>query len=395
MKKSLSWIAIFSCFCITGCSYIDKLKFWGGSDDLVLPPTPLQEIHATVHLQPRWQQKAGNGNDELYIRLTPAIVDERIFVVDAKGDLFAFNKKSGQKIWEHETDQHITGGVGVLANELLLVGSGDGEVLAYHQKDGTPVWHTQLSSEILAAPLGSSTKTADHVIAFAGDNTVYGLDVTEGDIDWEVKNPMPALVLRGSNMPLLLGDEVVYVGLSNGRVLALSANTGERLWEHAVTLPRGRSELQRMIDISGKMALVGDTLYVVTYQGRIAALNAVTGRDRWQRNMSSYTGLSANKDYVTLSDNEDVVWLLSATDGTTLWKQEELRYRTLTVPVFWEEYIVVGDKEGYLHVLSPANGTIIGRTQVDESGISIPPVVDNGVLYVLANNGKLAAYAIK
>ncbi|MFI4954676.1 MAG: outer membrane protein assembly factor BamB [Gammaproteobacteria bacterium] len=395
MKKSLSWIAIvFSCCFLASCSYIDKLKFWGDGEDLTQPATPLKEIDESVELQQRWNEKAGDGNDELYVRLLPAIAGERIFVVDASGDLFALNKKTGQRVWEHEIDQRITGGVGILADELLLVGSEDGEVLAYQQKDGSEAWRAQLSSEILAAPLGSSTESADHIIAFAGDNTVYGLEVTEGETDWEVKNPMPALVLRGSSMPLILGEDVVYAGLSNGRVLALASDTGRRLWEHVVSLPRGRSELQRMVDISGKMALVDDTLYVVTYQGRVAALTVATGRERWQRNMSSYSGVSANADYVTLSDTDDVVWLLSAPDGSTLWKQEDLMYRVLTAPVFWEDYIVVGDKEGYIHVFSPADGTIIGRVQVDKSGITVPPMVENGVLYVLANNGRLAAYSI-
>ena len=395
MKKSLSRLAIIcTCVLLTSCSYIDKLKFWDKGEDLVQPPTPLQPIDDTVDLQKKWNAKAGNGNDELYVRLLPAIVDDRIFIVDANGHLFALNKNTGARIWEQEVGQAVTGGVGVLGDDLLLVGTEDGEIFAYQQDEGEPVWHTQLSSEILAAPQGISGESADHIIAYAGDNTVYGLEVTEGDIEWQVNNPMPALVLRASNMPLIMNEEVAYVGLSNGRVLALTTDSGRQIWEHAVSLPSGRSELQRMVDISGKMALEDDTLYVVTYQGRVAALAASTGRERWQRNMSSYTGVSATEDYVTLSDIDDVVWLLSAKDGTTLWKQEELLYRVLSAPVFWGDYIIVGDTEGYIHVLSPADGTIIGRTHVDDSGISVPPLVEENVLYVLANNGRLAAFTL-
>ena len=396
MKKTLSCLGIiFTCLYLASCSYMDKLKFWEGGEDLSLPPTPLSPIDDKVDLNKKWDEKAGSGNDERYVRLVPTLVGNRIFVVDANGILYAINKNTGAKIWQQKIGQPATGGVGVLSNELLLVGTEDGEVFAYKQKDGSRAWHTQLGSEILAAPQGVSNESSEQFVVFSGDNTIYGLEVTKGEIDWEVNNPMPALVLRASSMPLAVGDEEVYVGLSNGRVLALTAATGSRLWEHAVTLPRGRSELQRMVDISGKMTLVDDTLYVVTYQGKAAALAVATGRERWERNMSSYTGVNANKEYVTLSDTDDAVYLLSAKDGTTLWKQDALLYRGLNTPVFFEDYVIVGDKQGYIHVLSIEDGSIIGRTQFDESGITVPPIVNNGVLYVLANNGRLAAFSLQ
>jgi outer membrane protein assembly factor BamB len=38
-----------------------------------------------------------------------------------------------------------------------------------------------------------------------------------------------------------------------------------------VAIPQGRSELERVVDIDGGLLLSGETLYVASYQGRVAA----------------------------------------------------------------------------------------------------------------------------
>jgi outer membrane protein assembly factor BamB len=353
-------------------------------------PTPLTEIVIKVDLDEKWSAKAGSGNDELYLRLTPVIVGNRIYVVDAEGNLNAFNKNTGQQSWHNDTDQSITGGLGAVGTELLLVANSRGEIIAYSQKNGSEKWRTSINSEVLTPPIGADS----HVLAYAANNNLYGLANINGELDWEINNPAPALVLRGNSMPLVIDDKIAYVGLSNGKVIAVDVTSGQKIWERPVSVPRGRSELQRMVDISGQMALVDDTLYAVTYQGHVAALSTATGRELWQREMSSYSGVNANRDYVAISDAEDHVWLLSAKDGTTLWKQDTLLYRNLTVPVFWHDYIIVGDKEGYLHILSVKEGKLVGREKIGGDGIVVSPIVVDDVLYVSTSDGKLIAYTL-
>lgn len=379
---------------LVGCSYLEPISDLFGSDDISQPPTPLVQFEPKIELEKEWSKSAGKGNDELYLRLAPAHAGNHLFVVDIEGRLFAFNKNTGKKLWETKTEKRVTGGLGVLNNTLVLLGTADGEVIAYNQETGEEVWQAQLESEILAAPKGSGKR----VVAYAANNTVYGLDASTGKIDWKVNNTMPALVLRGNSAPLIMGDQVVYVGLNNGRVLALNIKDGSRLWEHVVSASRGRSELQRMVDISGDMAIEDSTLYVVSYQGEIAALALSTGIPRWEKEMSSYSGVSANKKYLTVSDSDDVVYLLSINNGDTVWKQENLMYRDLTLPIFWEDYVVVGDKEGYLHILSLKDGAFVGRIEVGGDGMVVPPVVismqGKEALYVLTNSGKLHVYTM-
>jgi outer membrane protein assembly factor BamB len=71
-----------------------------------------------------------------------------------------------------------------------------------------------------------------------------------------------------------------------------------------------------------------------------------------------------------------------------------LQHRSLTAPVYFDQYVAVGDFEGYVHLLSRQDGHIAGRVKVDSKGISTRPRVMNDILYVYGDGGKLAAYVL-
>src|SRR5690606_6924014 len=99
------------------------------------------------------------------------------------------------------------------------------------------------------------------------------------------------LTLRGTGAPVVT-NQLAVAGLSSGKVIALDVQRGIPVWEQRVAVPQGRSELERMVDIDGGLLLSGGTLYVVTYQGQLAALDLMSGRPLWQRQASSYVGVA-------------------------------------------------------------------------------------------------------
>ena len=58
-------------------------------------------------------------------------------------------------------------------------------------------------------------------------------------------------------------------------------------------------------------------------------------------------------------------------------------------------YIVVGDFEGYLHVIAQSDGRFVGRRKVDGNGLYSPAVVDGNRIYVMGTSGSLSAYDIQ
>jgi outer membrane protein assembly factor BamB len=174
-------------------------------------------------------------------------------------------------------------------------------------------------------------------------------------------------------------------------LVALGLQDGRGLWEAAVALPKGRSELERMVDIDADPVLFGDTLYVAAFQGRVVAVDAESGQLRWSREISSIAGLGVDRDHVYVTDEDSVVWGLDRSTGSALWRQEALRSRALTAPTPYGDAVLVGDLEGYLHALARDDGRLLGRVRLDSSPVLAAPVSQGAVLYAASSGGTVTA----
>ena len=101
-----------------------------------------------------------------------------------------------------------------------------------------------------------------------------------------------------------------------------------------------------------------------------------------------------DKQYLYVSDDKSHVWSLDRRSSTSLWKQGVLNARVVTAPASHDDYVVVGDLEGYLHWLSKVDGSLAARTRLDDSAILAPPIVYDDILYSLSSDGTLAAYRV-
>jgi len=111
--------------------------------------------------------------------------------------------------------------------------------------------------------------------------------------------------------------------------------------------------------------------------------------------MSSYRSLSADSKAIYVTDADGIVWALDRKKGETLWQEEQLQRRKLSAPSVWGDYIVVGDYEGYLHVLSRETGELFGRERIDSSALDAQPMTDSDAIYVLSVNGELSKVVIE
>jgi outer membrane protein assembly factor BamB len=182
----------------------------------------------------------------------------------------------------------------------------------------------------------------------------------------------------------------VFCGFSNGRLVAFDLESGRLLWEATVSVPRGRSELERMVDIDGDPLVLGGLVFAATYQGELAAMVEKSGEVVWRRKLSSHAGLGGDFQQLYVTDDEDRVWAIDPRNGAALWKQEKMYGRKLTAPIPMGNYVLVGDYEGYVHALSPDDGAVIGRIRVGSDPISTPPRVEGDVAYILGDGGDLA-----
>lgn len=359
------------------------------TDEKELEPAPLPDFTEKASLQKEWSRSVGDGQGEFYNKLVPAIDGNRIYASDLNGEVMAIDRMTGDKIWEKDLKHKVSGAISVNGT-LLFVGTLKGKVVAMDAPTGELVWSARVGSEVLAPPVSNG----DVVVVQTQDDRVIGLDADTGKRLWVSENSPAVLTLRGTSAPLVTST-LAIAALSTGKVIALDAQTGTPVWEQKVTLPKGRSELERIVDIDGGLLLDGSTLYVVTYQGRMAALDVDSGQILWQRDASSYVGLGEGFGNVYVSLANGHVEGVDKSSSSALWSNDQLLRRQLTAPAVISNYVAVGDFEGYIHLLSEVDGEYVGREEVDSDGLRVGPLVVDNWIYVYANGGDLVAYTIK
>ena len=387
MKRQFAFLLLSGL--LSGCSTTASwLSGFTGGEDNAEPPTPLTDISDPVPLKKLWSTDVGVGYDEQFVNLVPVADAEHLYVADRRGRVVAVNAGTGKREWEVSTKTPVSAGPGA-GEGLVLLGTSDAEVLALDAADGTVLWKARVGSEVLAVPQIDLGK----VIVQTADGNIAALDAKDGRQLWIYDRSVPVLTLRGTSTPAVQHGAVV-AGFANGKLVALSADNGFVAWETSVAIPKGRSELERMVDIDADPVIAGGAVYVATFQGRVAVLDIQNGNMGWKRDMSSHTGLGVDFSQVYVTDEQSHVWALSRSTGATEWKLDQLAYRGLTGPEPFDEYVAVGDAEGYLHLLSRYDGRIAARVLVDKAGIKARPLAWHDVLYVYGNSGDLAAYAL-
>ena len=380
----------------------------GSSPSPELPPTPLKTIDHPAAVKRLWDAKIGAGAGDNYLKLGPAIDGKRGFVTDDKGHVRAFDVHTGKAIWDVQLHLPVTGGVG-LAGNRVLVGTRRGKVVALSKDDGHVLWRTTVSSEVLAPPGGAQGV----VVVRTVDGRLFGLDADTGKRKWTYDANVPVLTLRGTSAPVV-SNGIVVCGFDNGKLVALTLGDGTVLWDTTVAVPHGRSELERIVDIDGDPVIRGNTVYVASYQGRVAAVQLDSGRMLWARDISSYAGLTVDDKKVYVTDASGDIWALDRYAGATLWKQDKLKRRRLTAPVLDGKYVVVGDYAGYLHWLSTDDGHRVARARVtgpdavfhridpdyddfkypQPRGVLAQPLNVDGMLIAIDRRGVFSAYRL-
>jgi outer membrane protein assembly factor BamB len=360
-----------------------------GDEDNAEPPAELTEFKRTHYLTLQWSASTDDSIGRQYLFIEPLLLKDRIVTAGRDGTLNVYDLEEGDELAEIELDIPLSGGVGG-TEDIWLVGSQNGELIAVSASTEDILWRTAVPSEILARPVVYNRNT---VLARTADGQILGIDIKTGKILWNYSKTLPSLTLRGSSSPVLSRNHF-YTGMESGRLIAMSPIDGEVVWDVALTLPEGRSEIQRLVDIDGKSELYGRILYAASYHGRIAAIDVTRGQFLWARSFSSNTGVSVGTDAVYSSDDRSHIWALDRNNGATLWKQDKLQARSVTRPVIFKDFVVVGDFEGYLHVLSRFDGSLVARIPVDSDGILVPPIVDGDRVMALTRDGYLAAYTI-
>jgi len=386
--RALLLLVLSSAGLLSGCSSMSWMTGWlsGGSKEE--PPAELVEFTPRLKVRTLWTGNVGAGRDEQRVNLVADVRGGRVLVADRRGLVQALDAATGKTLWKVDTDLPLSAGPGT-GEETTVLGTSDADLVGLDVASGEERWRQRASSEVLSVPQVWGGTVVVHSI----DGSLIALEADTGERRWGYQLPVPTLTLRGSSAPVI-GGGVVISGFASGKLVALDLDSGRLVWETSVTAPSGRSELERMVDIDADPVLYDGVLFVATYQGDLAAVSQFTGEVLWRRDLSCYAGLSVDWRRVYVTDSNDVVWAIDPRNGAALWKQDQMQRRRLSAPALVDDYLVVGDYQGYLHWLSKDDGEFMARTRVGSAPVSTKPRVVDEVVYVYGDDGDLAALTL-
>lgn len=367
------WLCLLLIPAMSGCAW-----FGWGSDNKPAPLTPLSGANV---LSMAWSASVGKSAGFAF---TPGFADRAVYVAGNDGGVYALSEEAGRVVNKFETKSRLTAGVGI-ADNLLVVGAEKGDVIAL-DAGGRQLWKTSVAGEILPAP----SVISGNVIVRTTDGRLIAYNRIDGKRKWVFQRTTPPLTLR-SSAGIASSRGVAYVGYPGGKVAAIEADSGKPVWEAALSLPRGSTELERVADVSGVPVLDDARVCAAVYQGRTGCLETLTGNVVWSREISSAGGVAIDAKQLYVADVDGNVFALDKTSGTTAWKFEKLARRSPGTPVLMKGKVLLGDIEGTVHALSAENGNFTGRQLTD--GSPIMSLTQNGDR-VIAQTAKGGVFSI-
>ena len=369
-------------------------------------PEKLEKVKSNFLIKSIWFKDAGEISPSAYRQLPVTIDKDIIYIADARGRVSALEFSTGEKIWQVDTGEQLLAGPGFGENTLVVTTKEAG-IIALSADKGELLWRSTLVSEVIVSPLIHK----EMVFIQSIDGTFNALNIKNGEKIWVQSRIVPPLSLRGSSHPIIVEDNIV-AGFADGKLVSYEIASGKMVWETTIAVPRGRTDLERIVDIDGVFKWNDGVLYAVSYQGRVVALSASDGQLIWAREMSSYAGVNIEQEKIFVTDAKGFVWALDRQTGATLWRQEKLEGRNVSVPVIMDESLVVTDLSGYVHLLSKDDGRFLDRRKVEDfyrntdfdiseeyisdmdlKVTSLPKVKDN-LLVIRDNAGSLAVFKL-
>jgi outer membrane protein assembly factor BamB len=363
--------------------------------------------HAMYHLQVgdnpvrAWRVGIGAGTTRLTrLLVQPVIAENRVFTLDAEGQVTAFGAEDGKRLWralvkpaEEDSEAGLGGGL-AFDEGRLVVATGYGTVIALDPATGKEQWRNRIGIPVRAAP----TVSGGRVFVVSYDNQLHTLAASDGRQLWTHAGITENAGMIGSAGPAVSGD-IVVVPYSSGELFALRADTGRVIWSDALVREARSTPLAFLNGINGRPVIDRDRVLAISRSGRMVALDLRTGDRIWERDIAGIHTPWAAGEFIYVVSTQAEVICLSRADGRIRWLTPLPRYqdpKDKKKPIQWSGPILASDRlvlvssHGTGVSLSPYTGEAKSRVEFPD-GTFVAPVVADGTLYVLTDAADLIA----
>ena len=358
--KYRNLIVLCTILIISSCSSMDGLRFWKSDEIDPDEPKELVAFSNQKNIVIEWKNSF-KGENEIG-NFLPDFSAQNLFFSDASGNVSSINASTGDRNWSIELNFLASGtsaGFG-----LVVVSDIDGNVIAVNQNDGSKLWSTNVKGEVLS----KVAIDAKVVVVKTGSGELLGLDKENGEILWSYRSKLPLLTVRGSSSPVIV-DDLVYVSFDNGRLGVFELNSGFQVWDGAISYVKGVSELENLIDSDSSPVVDGGLIYTTNYQGNLNIFDTAQKRSVWSYETSSFYSPIVSRGMLTIVEANSGLRSFALKTLQESWINEDYINRDLSNAVTYKGSLVVGDFEGYVHVIDTLNGKTIGRKKISRKPI--------------------------
>lgn len=366
-------------FFLSSCSSMSSIKFWENDEIDLEKPMRLININEKKDIKFNWSQ-IFSGNNDLG-NFKPSFSSDSIYFADSSGSVKSIDISSGNVNWIKQFKSLASGTASGFG--ISVISDVDGNVIALNQNDGSVIWSKNIQGEVLS----QSVINAKSVFVKTGSGELISLDKNTGEILWSYRAKLPTLTIKGSSSPVIDGD-IIYATFDSGRLVAFNIDTGYPIWDGAISYAEGISELENIIDSDSNPYIEGGLIYTTNYQGNLNIFDIAQRRSVWQTELSSFYSPIISKGLIVVIDADSQIKSFSSKNLQESWRTDSYLNRNLSNPISYEGFILVGDFEGYVHIINPINGTTVGRKKI--SGKPIKNIISRSKnIYVVDESFKL------
>ncbi len=363
--------------------------------------TPHASLAGT--LTPVWTADIGAGNSRRNrITADPVSDGARVFAMDASAGVTAIDLATGGAVWSADLQPgfdrggSVSGGGLALAGGSLFVTTGFGELLALDPASGAVRWRQRLD-----AGIGAPTISGGTVYIVSRNNQAWAIEAANGRLIWQVPATTTDPLLSGGAAPAVT-DRIVVLPFGSGELSGTLRRSGAPLWATSVAGGRSGVAYANINDVTSDPVLAGGRIYAGNQSGRVVAINPGTGTRLWTAEEGAYSPvLATGGDLFFVSDRNELI-RLDADTGARIWGTElplyvndrERRRRAVFThygPILAGGRLVVASGDGVVRMFSPESGQLVGVVEMRD-GAAAHPIVVNGVLLVVTDDGRLEAF---
>lgn len=355
-------------------------------------------------LDERWDVEIGTGGDEFVELAVPVVGAGHVFAVSASGEVSAIEIETGNLSWrvsiedfEDDVIPGIAGGLAISGSTVFVHGGGH-NLAALSVEDGSVIW-----SQRFQLPLrGGPTVYAKKALAVTDiDANLFMLRIDNGSVLWDRAGLPSGTIVYGAPSPAIY-DNQIAVAAHGGELSLLDADNGDVIWSDNLATFNPRTPLQGLGDIRAHPVHDGGLVFAVSQSGRAAAFAVRSGLLLWELPIGGIEMPWVAGDSVFIVTLDGRLYAIRRNDGAIRWVAElpgALPIGAVAAedipryvgPVVAAGKVIIVAEDGNILLFNADTGALEDEADVGGRIVTAPQLAA-GMMFVLDNSGTLTAF---